>query len=126
MIQISPPLAILYQHDTVNHSVNFIDARTGPHTNTIKGTWNALKIKISPRNRTDSYDEERNLIKNYLDYFIREFLWRRRHSNQTEKNIKPFQKAKFTFKNSTISYRCHAHSEILEFSEKLINILQKR
>ncbi|KAF0988135.1 hypothetical protein HZS_598 [Henneguya salminicola] len=54
--------------------------RTEAHTNTIEGTWKALKIKILPRNRTNNYDEERNRIENGIDHFLWEFLWRRRHS----------------------------------------------
>ncbi|KAF0990706.1 hypothetical protein HZS_7859 [Henneguya salminicola] len=51
-------LGKLYERDTVNHSVNFIDARTGAPTYTIEGTWDVVKGKISPCNRTNSYDED--------------------------------------------------------------------
>ncbi|KAF0986796.1 hypothetical protein HZS_1778 [Henneguya salminicola] len=38
-------------------------------------------MKISPRNRTNSYVEEKDRIGNCLDDFLREFLWQRRHSS---------------------------------------------
>ena len=40
------------EHRTVNHTQNFVDPETGVHTNTIEGTWNGIKLKIAPRNRT--------------------------------------------------------------------------
>lgn len=66
-----------YTHLTVNHSLNFVDPLTGACTNTIEGTWNALKCKISPRNRTNSLDEEVNLLEQTLDDFLAEFQWKR-------------------------------------------------
>ena len=47
-----------YEHSTVNHSQNFKDLITGTHTNSIEGTWNALKMQVKPRNRTkDTIDD---------------------------------------------------------------------
>jgi len=57
------------QHFTVNHSINFVDPETGTHTNTIEGTWNGMKLKISPRHRTQDGIQEN----------ILEFIWRRKH-----------------------------------------------
>ncbi|KII67888.1 hypothetical protein RF11_13646 [Thelohanellus kitauei] len=66
----------------VNYSlINFTDPSNGAHTNTIDGSGNALKIKISPWNQTNSYDEDGNVVKNHLDDLNGEFLWRRKHSN---------------------------------------------
>lgn len=56
-----------YKHKTVNHSENFVDPKTGAHTNTIEGLWNGIKIQIAPRNRN------KELIKNHLF----EFIWRK-------------------------------------------------
>ncbi|KAF0987574.1 hypothetical protein HZS_4427 [Henneguya salminicola] len=71
----------LYEHDTVNHSVNFVDARTVAPANTIEGRWNAVKMKISPCDRNNFYDEAGKLIENCLDDFLGEFLWKRLHSS---------------------------------------------
>lgn len=35
-------------HDTVNHTYHFVDPLTGVHTNTIEGTWHAVKSRIVP------------------------------------------------------------------------------
>ncbi|KII73466.1 hypothetical protein RF11_04452 [Thelohanellus kitauei] len=71
----------LYEHHTVNHSSDLIDLRSGAHTNTIEGTWNALKMKISSRNRINSYDEDGNVVKNHLEDFLGQSVWLREHSS---------------------------------------------
>ncbi|CAG8839218.1 27394_t:CDS:2, partial [Racocetra persica] len=43
-----------FQHQTVNHSQNFVDPNTRTHTNTIEGTWNSIKIQVPSRGRTKS------------------------------------------------------------------------
>jgi len=58
-------------HGTVNHSQNFVDPNTGVHTNTIEGTWNGIKLNISPRNRT------KDAVTNHL----LEFIWRKKNRN---------------------------------------------
>jgi hypothetical protein len=58
------------QHRTVNHSQHFVNPEDGTHTNSIEGTWNGIKLKVSPRNRTRE-DMEGHLL---------EFIWRRKHA----------------------------------------------
>jgi hypothetical protein len=48
----------------------FVDPETGAHTNTIEGTWNAIKRKISIRNRVRLGMEEE----------LWKFIWKRNHS----------------------------------------------
>ncbi|RCN39711.1 hypothetical protein ANCCAN_14371 [Ancylostoma caninum] len=38
-------------HETVNHSVNFVDPVTGVNTQRIENTWSHLKAKIRSRHR---------------------------------------------------------------------------
>ena len=59
------------QHRTVNHSNHFVDPEDRTHTNSIEGTWNGLKLKTFPRNRS----------KDGMEYHLLEFIWRRKHEN---------------------------------------------
>lgn len=58
-----------YTHQTVNHSINYVDPETGACTNKIEGTWNGLKQKIPARNR----------VEEGMDGHLLEFIWRRKH-----------------------------------------------
>ena len=42
------------QHFTVNHSVEFVNSKTGKNTNTIEEIWSGVKRKITVRKRTES------------------------------------------------------------------------
>lgn len=57
-----------YRHLTVNHSKNFVDPDTGAHTNTIEGTWAAIKRKLSKRTGSDEFDT-----------YLHEYVWRKHH-----------------------------------------------
>ena len=65
------------EHRVVNHSVTFVDPVTLVHTNTIEGTWSALKSKIPIRLRT----------KGDVTGYLFEFIWRRRHSDSLRDNF---------------------------------------
>ena len=58
-----------YSHETVNHSLNFCDPNTGAHTNTIEGTWSAVKRSL-PRYGT---------VKEHYNSYFGEYLWRRKY-----------------------------------------------
>ena len=58
-------------HQTVNHSVNFIDPSTGAHTQGIESTWAQTKRMMR---REGVMNTSRNLFPTYLQ----EFLWRRK------------------------------------------------
>ena len=60
-----------YQHMVVNHSKHFLDPLTGVHTNTVEGTWCALKSKTPIRNRTEA------LVEQHLETFI----WKRENKS---------------------------------------------
>jgi ISXO2-like transposase domain len=61
---------LVIQHRIVNHSQHFVDPEDGTHTNTIEGTWNGIKLKIAPRNRT----------REGMEGHLLEFIWRRRNA----------------------------------------------
>ena len=44
-----------YTHHTVNHTIGFVDERTGAHTNTIATTWRHVKAFLNPYNRKREY-----------------------------------------------------------------------
>ncbi|GFQ79973.1 putative transposase-like protein [Trichonephila clavata] len=53
-----------FVHLKVNHSVSFKNPDTGAHTNTIEGTWGAVKLGI-PASKA----------KCQLDYYLAEYVW---------------------------------------------------
>lgn len=57
----------MFEHFTVNHSESFVDRETGVHTNSIEGTWRAIKDGIPNRNR----------VKEGMEEQLWEFIWRR-------------------------------------------------
>jgi len=61
-----------FEHKTVNHSENFVDPKTGAHTNTIEGLWNRIKLQIAP------WNQNKDLIESHLF----EFIWRKVNKNR--------------------------------------------
>ena len=57
-------------HNTVNHSLHFVDPGTGVHTQNVVSYWNRVKGKFK---RMKGVHED--MISSYLD----EFMWRERH-----------------------------------------------
>ena len=57
-------------HQTVNHSVNFVDPATGVHTKNIESYWNRVKRKFKHMKGVHE-----SMVNSYLD----EFMWRERH-----------------------------------------------
>ena len=57
-------------HQTVNHSINFVDPVTGVHTQNIESYWNRVKTKFK---RMKGVHEE--MLGSYID----EFMYRERH-----------------------------------------------
>ena len=55
-------------HETVNHSLHFVDPSTGVHTH-VESYWNRVKIKFKRMRGVD-----RDQLPSYLD----EFMWRGR------------------------------------------------
>ena len=58
------------QHDTVNHSLNFVDPMSGTHTQNVESYWNRVKTKFK---RMKGVHE--SMSTSYMD----EFMWRERH-----------------------------------------------
>ncbi|KII71363.1 hypothetical protein RF11_00773 [Thelohanellus kitauei] len=83
---------IFYNHQTVSHNETFKDPVTGPPTNTIKGTSNALKYQLPLRKSTNYLDENGDMIDN-LDDHLGEFKWRRNPSEiYREDSFEPIKK----------------------------------
>ena len=57
-------------HQTVNHSVEFVDSTTGAHTQSVESYWNRSKTKIKRMKGCRA-----DMLPSYLD----EFMWRERH-----------------------------------------------
>ena len=58
------------QHDSVNHSINFVDPSTGVHTQNIESYWNRVKTKFKHMKGVHE-----TMLASYLD----EFMWHERH-----------------------------------------------
>ena len=57
-------------HNSVNHSLHFLDPVTGVHTQNVESYWNRVKCKLKRMKGCHAHQ-----IPSYLD----EFLWRERH-----------------------------------------------
>ena len=64
-----------YQHQTVNHSQNFVDPGTGAHTNSVEGYWSCIKRQMR---RQGVMNTSNDLFATYL----LESLWRKRFHGQ--------------------------------------------
>jgi transposase-like protein len=60
-----------YQHLTVNHTYHFRDPNTGAHTNSIEGTWSAIKRSIIGTPKAEM-----------LNSYLAEYMWRRKNNTQ--------------------------------------------
>ena len=57
------------KHQTVNHSIHFVDPATGAHTQGVEGMWSCCKRLLR---------EERAMHSNLFETYLPEFMWRRR------------------------------------------------
>ena len=57
-------------HQTVNHSLHFVDPATGVHTQNVESYWNRVKTKFKRMKGVHLHQ-----LPSYLD----EFMWRERH-----------------------------------------------
>ena len=62
-------------HNTVNHSVNFVDPTTGVHTQHIESYWNRAKIKLKRMKGCHS---------THLPSYLDEFMWRERFGKTSQ------------------------------------------
>ncbi|GFU72601.1 mitotic-spindle organizing protein 2A [Trichonephila clavipes] len=77
-----------FKHLEVNHSVCFKDPDTGAHTNSVEGTWSAIKRFL--RNHTSHAE-------GMFDHYLTEYLWRRsRDHSLSDETFQNFLKAVVT------------------------------
>ncbi|GFY08770.1 mitotic-spindle organizing protein 2A [Trichonephila clavipes] len=77
-----------FKHLEVNHSVCFKDPDTGAHTNSIEGTWSAIKRFLC--NHTSHAE-------GMFDHYLAEYLWRRsRDHSLSDETFQNFLKAVVT------------------------------
>ncbi|GFX85931.1 transposon Tf2-9 polyprotein [Trichonephila clavipes] len=67
-----------YQHLRVNHSLTFKDPETSAHTNSIEGTWSAIKRSL--RNHAAHVEGE-------FDHYLAEYMWRRRRGHLLDDDV---------------------------------------
>ena len=60
-------IGMIYTHQTVNHTENFVEPTTGAHTQTIESFWHVYKMQNKRQCGT-----HRSLVDSYLC----EFVWR--------------------------------------------------
>ena len=56
-------------HQTVNHSINFVDPATGVHTQNAESNWSAAKEKLKKM--------KGNTNSNFVQEYLQEFIWQR-------------------------------------------------
>ena len=76
--QIQPKLGL--QHETVHHSVNFVDPSTGVHTQSIESYWAKYKFKVMKGVRSDA-----------LLSYLYERMWRQMGSYHQRCFLQPMQ-----------------------------------
>ncbi len=64
-----------YTHETVNHSVNFVDPVTGAHTQNVKGFWSVTKRQMRKQGLM-------NTSSNLFSSYLLEILWRKRFQGE--------------------------------------------
>jgi transposase-like protein len=63
-------LSTVTRHNTVNHSLHFVDPVTGVHTQNVESYWNRVKSR---------FKRMKGVHENMLDSYMDEFMWRERH-----------------------------------------------
>ena len=56
-------------HNTVNHSLHFVDPATGAHTQGVEGMWSCCKRMLR---------EEKTMHSKLFETYLPEFMWRKR------------------------------------------------
>ena len=62
----------LYLHDTVNHTLHFVDPESGVHTQNIESLWSSIKRK---------FKYMKGIHKSQLQSYLDEFMWRNNSTN---------------------------------------------
>ena len=63
-----------YELLQINHSLHFKDPDSGTHTNSIEGTWSAIKLSMNT-----------NHLVGEFDLYLAKYMWRRLHCHSQKK-----------------------------------------
>lgn len=67
-----------FQHDTVNHSVNFVNPINHAHTQNIESYWAKQKLRIK---------KMKGLKKDLIQEYLNEFMWRDKVKDESYQNL---------------------------------------
>jgi transposase-like protein len=67
-----------YAHETVNHSLHFVQPTTHVHTQNIENTWMRLKRKQKKQN---------GIARALLNTYLEEFIWHQEYGDKPFKNL---------------------------------------
>ena len=74
-----------YNHRTVNHTLHFVDPKTGVHTQNIESYWAKHKQRIKTM---------KGCRRKSLEGYLQEFMWMEKNKNQTVINFMKLLKHK--------------------------------
>ncbi|CAF1158524.1 unnamed protein product, partial [Brachionus calyciflorus] len=101
------------RHQTVNHSIHFVDPLSFTCTNKIESLWNIVKVR---------FRDMRGCNKMYIQTYLDEFMWRWNNGlSRSEVYIEIFNVIKHIFNNSYVELE--EHIKKIEINEEIGEII---